>query len=111
MPANSRFLNGEIGGKRPWVNFQLLTQPSTHEKARASASDSEMSRHITNPKVGCLNRGPTTAGIRCFGRSAWRGADYAGFRDRTKIRGLQGTRRWFVSMFATSGRSLPKLVI
>jgi hypothetical protein len=38
-------------GKRPWVKFRLLTQPSEAEKARTSASERATQQRISNPNV------------------------------------------------------------
>jgi hypothetical protein len=64
LPGPSRiackwqFRRGETRGNHPRVNFRLLTRASTPEKARSSASGSEPSQHILNPKVAESERGP-----------------------------------------------------
>jgi hypothetical protein len=53
------FAGDEIRGTRLRVNIRLLTRASTPEQARSSASESERSQHILNPKVASSN--PTSA--------------------------------------------------
>jgi hypothetical protein len=64
LPANAEFVGCEVRGNDPRVDIRLLTRARTPEESRTSASRSERSQHILNPKVTCAERPKELASAR-----------------------------------------------